>query len=469
MDRRRWIQVGGGIALLIALFVTQFDVHLPTRPMGEIADLRALRDGGDLNVVFVLIDTLRADRLSTYGYARPTSPTLDEVASSGIRFARVEAQSSWTKTSMASLWTGLNPHRTGVVRFQHGLPEAARMPAEIFKDAGYVTAGVFRNGWVDANFGFSQGFDLYVSPTPRREPAGFRRTSPGARQLPGTDQDVTQAAIEFLKRNGSAKFLLYTHYMDVHQYAYDEAAAALGFGASLSDSYDASIHWVDSNLYALFAALDELDLLKKTLIVVAADHGEAFREHGGEGHARDLYLESTTVPLIFVLPFRLEEPLVVEPVVRNVDVWPTILDLAGLPPLPVTDGVSLVPVIEAAAKQETSATPKSLAYIDQNWGFVEREPAPLFALRDDGKRLLFRPQRPDAMEIYDLASDPGEKRNLRATPPEWAEPFKAEIQSQLEQPVPWGEPTEVELDDMQKGQLRALGYVVAPAPPKEKN
>jgi arylsulfatase A-like enzyme len=258
--------------------------------------------------------------------------------------------------------------------------------------------------------------------------------------------------------------------MDVHQYAYDDAAAALAFGPSLSDSYDASIHWVDSNIYALLAALDEFDLLKKTLVVVAADHGEAFREHGNEGHARDVYLESTSVPLIFMLPFRLPEELVVEPVVRNVDVWPTILDLAGLPPLPGTDGVSLVPLVEAAARKEIVETPKSLAFIDQTWGLLERDPSPLFALRDDGKRLLFRPTTPDALEVYDLASDPGEKRNLRAAPPEWVEPFKAELQSQIEQTVPWGEATEVKLDDLQRGQLRALGYVMPPAPPpKEKD
>ena len=468
MTRRHWILIGGGVALLIAFFVTQVEVHVPSRPTGDIGELRTLRERDDLNVVFILIDTLRADRLSAYGYARPTTPTLEEISASGVRFAHVESQSSWTKTSMASLWTGMFPHRTGVVRFANGLPEAARMPAEIFHEAGFVTAGIFRNGWVDSNFGFSQGFDLYLNPTPRREPQGFRRPSPGARQLPGTDEDVTQAALEFLKRNQSKRFLLYTHFMDVHQYAYDDAAAALGFGSSISDSYDASIHWVDGNVYALLAELDRLDLLKKTLVVVAADHGEAFREHGSEGHARNLYLENTTVPLIFMLPFRIDGGLVVEPLVRNVDVWPTVLDLVGLPPLPGTDGVSLVPVIEAAAHKQPIETPKSLAFIDQTWGLMERDPAPLYALRGDGKRLLFRPKRPEAKEIYDLSADPGEHSNLSQQPPDWAEDFQAEIQSQIEKPVPWGEATEVNVDDMKRNQLKALGYVIPPGPaPKE--
>jgi len=466
MTRRSWLLTAGGVLLVVAALATQLRVSTPSRPRGDIEDLGKLRERRDLNVVFLLIDTLRADRLGAYGYERPTSPTLDEIALSGVRFARVESQSSWTKSSMASLWTGLFPHKTGVVRFQHGLPEAARMPAEIFREAGYVTAGIFRNGWVRQNFGFAQGFELYIEPTPRKEPEGFRRSSPGSRRLPGTDQDVTQAAIEFVNQRKSDKFLLYAHYMDVHQYSYDDAAASLGFGSSLSDYYDASIHWVDSNIYDLLEALDQLDLLKKTLVVVAADHGEAFREHGREGHAANLYAEVTSVPLILMLPFRLSDELVVDPVVRNVDIWPTILDIVGLPPLPETDGVSLVPLMQAAAKHEPYETPVSVSYLDQTWGRVDSEPAPLLSIGNDGKRVIFRPRNPDAIEVYDHASDPGEHRNLAGQPPEWVEPLRADLETRLTEKVPWGQATEVKLDDMERGQLRALGYVVPPGPPK---
>jgi len=465
MTRRSWILIVGGLALVVALLATQVQVSVPSRPSGSIDDLAALRERGDLNVVFILIDTLRADRLSAYGYARATSPTLAEIAASGVRFARVEAQSSWTKCSMASLWTGLFPHRTGVVRFQHGLPEAALLPAEIFQEKGYFTAGIWRNGWVGPNFGFSQGFDLYIQPTQRTDPAGFQRPALGSQKLAGTDQDITLAAMEFLNQNQSKKFMLYLHYMDVHQYAYDEEAAAQGFGSSISDYYDASIRWVDTNLFALFAELDKLDLLKKTLVVVSADHGEAFREHGSEGHAANLYHEVVSVPLLFMLPFRLEKELVVEPVVRNVDIWPTILDLAGLPPLPQTDGVSLVPLMQAVAKGEAPKTPDSIAYLDQTWGRIEVEPAPLVSIRNDSQRLMYRPKLPKGSEIYDLATDPGEHRNLKKAPPEWAEALETELETRLEQPVPW-KVTEVKVDDLERGQLRALGYVIPPGPPK---
>jgi arylsulfatase A-like enzyme len=170
-----------------------------------------------------------------------------------------------------------------------------------------------------------------------------------------------------------------------------------------------------------------------------------------------------------MLPFRLNDPLVVEPLVRNVDIWPTILDVAGLPPLPQTDGVSLLPVMEAAGThQELPKTPISMAYLDQTWGRIETDPAPLVGIRDDGKRILYRERQPDFLEVFDHTTDPKEQRNLRQQPPEWVTPLKEELQRQLALPTPWGKATEVEVDDMQRGQLRALGYVIPPGPPKQK-
>ena len=158
------------------------------------ADSRPAPTAGP-NVLFILIDTLRADHLSTYGYERETSPTLDWLASVGVRFDKVRSQASWTKPSMASLWTSLHPSSTGVLRFSHGLPDEATLPAEILDAAGYRTGGLWRNGWVAPNFGFGQGFDLYVRP-----PAGAaaRRRTMGAQTRPfPTDADLTESARQF--------------------------------------------------------------------------------------------------------------------------------------------------------------------------------------------------------------------------------------------------------------------------------
>src|SRR5262245_41607195 len=103
---------------------------LERRPRGTAADIAKLKERKDLNVLFILIDTLRAERLGSYGYARNTSPVLDRIAKEGVRFARQTAQSSWTKSSMVSIWTGLYPARTGITRYDGVVPGAARLPAE---------------------------------------------------------------------------------------------------------------------------------------------------------------------------------------------------------------------------------------------------------------------------------------------------------------------------------------------------
>ena len=345
--------IGAGL-LLIAAVASQFEIRVPSRPPGHPSDITALRERKDLNVVFVLIDTLRADRLHSYGYERPTSQTMDTLASRGILFKHVLSQSSWTKSSMASLWTGTQPPNNGVVRYDQVLPDAAVMPAELFKQAGYRTAGIWRNGWVAPNFGFGQGFDFYVNPQPGSERQRMQSRKPGGRALKGTDEDLVVSALEFLDNFGREKFFLYLHFMDLHQYVYDENAAH--FGTSYSDVYDQAINWIDRLIGHIVNRIDEYGGLANTLIVIASDHGEAFLEHGFEGHARNLYSEVVNVPLIIALPFLLDPGIVVEERVSNVDIWPTLLDLVGLPPLVNPDGRSLVPLILSAAGAGPAST-----------------------------------------------------------------------------------------------------------------
>jgi arylsulfatase A-like enzyme len=457
-----WTYFALAALLAIGGLASMFRVRGPARPAGAIEqDLGKLRERGDVNVVFILVDMLRADRLSSYGYARPTSPVIDSLADHGVRFARAQSQSSWTKCSMASLWTGLFPQRTGVTRFDHAIPESALLPAEIFQRAGYTTAGIWRNGWIASNFGFGQGFDVYLKPATRNDVANVERRGRAEAKVPGTDEDITLSAIEFLHSNQHEKFLLYLHYMDVHQYVYDDGAAKLPFGTSISDVYDRAIHWTDYNIGALVAALDELDLSKRTIVVIASDHGEAFGEHGVEGHAQNLYQEAVNVPFIVSLPFRVDGGVVVEPLVRNVDIWPTILDLVGLPALEDADGISLVPAVLAAARGESAPIPPSYAFLDTVWGQMDMAPSPLVGIQRDSQRLLYNHTKPDeTLQVFDLARDPGERRNLRKQPPEWTTELRAEMDASLGGKAPWGDGQSVDIDEMELNQLRALGYVV---------
>ncbi len=449
--------------LLLIIVALQFDLRIPSRPGGTVRDLALLRNRGDLNVVFILVDTLRADRMSLYGYGRPTTPVIDDLANHGVIFERVIAQSSWTKTSMASLWTGTYPAAHGVLRFDNAIPREALMPAEIFKAAGYRTVGIWRNGWVAPNFGFGQGFDVYYTPKAGAD-AQLQRHSPGAASIGGTDEDVFVAARDFLDSFGQEKFFLYLHLMDLHQYVFDDDAD--DFGPTYSDAYDKSIDWTDRVIGALVDALDAADVLPRTLIAIASDHGEAFLEHGREGHAYDLYREVVEVPFLIIPPLILDRGVRVEQTVANVDVWPTLLDLVGLPPLPGADGRSMLPLVLAAGETPATPAPADLArpvvsHLDQHWG-GRGEAREWVSLTDGDSRLIVRAGRPDSAEFYDWSRDPREATNRSAENPPQLQPMLERIDRyRRDSEPPWGvESPTIEIDELRLNQLRALGYRV---------
>ena len=412
-----------------------------------------------MNLLFILVDTLRADRLGAYGYERDTSPRIDQLAADGIRFARHHSQSSWTKTSMASLWTSLYPARTQVLRYPHALPEEALLPPEILREAGYRTFGIWRNGWVAPNFGFAQGFESYHNPRVSKLPPDVRQDNPTL-EVKSTDTDIVDSTLTFLRSFQSQRFFLYLHMMDVHQYTYDEASAL--FGVSYSDAYDNSVRRTDRLIGMILDELAARDLRKRTLVVLASDHGEAFGEHGHEGHGRGVHAEVTTTPFIIGLPFRLDEGITVKSSAENVDVWPTLLDLLGLPPLPESDGRSLVAAIHEAAggRGPDGDHGSRVSHLDRTWGRRANSPDPVVAVAEDGYRLIQAPDSPEGAQLYHVAQDPGEQVNLIDQEPERARELQERFREYLEGDRPPWSPTEVSIDDMNLRQLRALGYVI---------
>ncbi|MFO0688167.1 MAG: sulfatase [Myxococcota bacterium] len=466
MTSRRLLYAALAAVLIAGFFLTQFRIRPDERPIGKPEEIARLAQRDDLNVVFLLIDTLRADRLGAYGYERPTSPTIDQLAKTGIRFANHLSQSSWTKTSMASIWTAMYPNRTGIFRFDHAIPTDAVLPAEILQDAGFRTAGIWRNGWVAPTFGFEQGFEVYHRPEVGLPIQSVRRESKNPyAKLAGSDADATDGAIEFMRTYKGDRFFLYVHFMDVHQYMSDEESAI--FGTSYSDLYDNSILWTDRQVAAILRALDEQGLREKTLVVIAADHGEAFQEHGNEGHARDLHREVIYTPWIVSLPFSLDHGVVVDAMTENVDVWPTILDLLGAGEMDQADGVSRLPEILVAAGVEGGepVTPPrpSYAQLDRVWGKANAPSEPLMAVTVPGRRFMRGLDPKPLVALYDTTADPGESKDLLSQgPPVDVREFDALLDAYQAIPEPdWRKNVgHVELDDLQKGQLRAIGYSI---------
>jgi arylsulfatase A-like enzyme len=370
------------------------------------------------------------------------------------------AQSSWTKCSMASLWTGLYPARTGITRFDDVLPVEAELPAEVLKRAGFRTVGIYRNGWVAPTFGFDQGFDVYIRPASGPRPPSIRIENPTLTQK-STDEDAVSSALEFLRVHGHERWFLYLHLMDVHEYLYDEESAL--FGGTYSDIYDNSIRWTDGVVGVLLAHLAAEGYAENTLVVLTSDHGEAFRERGLEGHARRVYRETTEIPFVLSFPFRLEPGVVIEGRTRNVDVWPTVLDLVGLELPGEIDGRSLEPLLVAAARGEPTGdgAPTSVAHLDQNWGQRTQGPVATVAVAEGPLRYVRSDERGHALEqLFDASADPAELENRASEHPEELARLRGIADAYLAEKPPWGESPTREIGELELNQLRALGYAI---------
>ena len=461
---KRWILIALGLLgisgyLYSSIRVGPSAAPYPLVPVGTAEDIKALADRDDVNILFVLIDTLRAHRMSAYGYERDTTPFLTELSKTSVRFDRHIAQSSWTKSSMASIWTGMSPLRVGVTKFNHTLSQEARLPAEVLSEEGFMTVGLYRNGWVHGYFGFDQGFDKYYRPMGSGMDREVQRTRPNELGH-GSDESMIQEAIEFLRIHGeSSRWFMYLHLMDLHEYIYDKESAL--FGNATGDLYDNSILRTDWLISTLYAYLRSVGLLDETIIVILSDHGEAFGERGFEGHARTVMPETTETPLIISLPFALDGGAVVTSATTNVDVWPTILDLLGMPGLGDVDGKSRVDEILRAASAKNDDTEADtdviIAYLDQNWGKNVTEVMPTVSVLQGEYR--FVSGRDITGKFYEalLLQEDGQRANQIEAYPEIAERLRLIAEKHLETEPAFGIEA-IEMDEMQLDQLRALGY-----------
>ncbi len=422
--------------------------------------VEALADRDDLNVLFILVDTLRSDRMSAYGYERETTPFMKTLADTGIRFSRHIAQSSWTKSSMASMWSGLYPLNVGVTKFDHAVSEEAVMAAELLSEEGFKTVGIYRNGWVNGYFGFDQGFEKYYKPIGHFLPPEIRRMRPNELGH-NSDQDLMLDAKEFFRIHGkTSRWFVYIHLMDLHEYTYDEETAI--FGTKTSDIYDNSLLRTDWMISTLYDYLESQEILENTIIVILSDHGEAFGERGFEGHAREVFPETTETPLIISLPTRFAQGIQVETATTNLDVWPTLFEMMGLPGQQDIDGVSRLPEILAAAEGKAGdpnakTGERVYAFLDENWGKPDPEQKSAVTVVEGPYRFVSGTGITGQYFESLLSFEDGENEDLLEAKPEIAEALREAVKAHAASESRYSAP-DLELDEMQLDQLRALGY-----------
>ncbi|HEX6884559.1 MAG TPA: sulfatase [Planctomycetota bacterium] len=379
-----------------------------------------------LNVLLISLDTQRADRLGFYGYSRPTSPSLDAFAAGAVVFEEAEAMAPWTLPSMASIMTGEVTSTHGCWNYGSVLDDSFPTLAELLLAAGYDTACVVSHLFTTSRHGLQQGFvhtdDTYAYP--EIDPAQNV-----------TSQVITDKGLRFLEHKQAAgrdePWLLWLHYFDPHREYMPHAGVTEQFvtpgepadAVKLGDVYDGEVRYTDDHVGRLLAGLEAFGLADDTLVVVVADHGEEFHDHGGLGHGHSLHREVMRVPLVFRAPGL--APRRVRELARQVDVLPTVLELLGLPARPGIPGRSLAP----ALRGEPLAAPAGFGALAEH---DNHDPT----TRLDGWRTeryrLIRAGDDGPVRLYDLAQDPGELRDVAAEHPDVVARLLAEMEAAKE-------------------------------------
>jgi arylsulfatase A-like enzyme len=457
------------------------------------------------NVLIYLIDTLRPDHTSLYGYARETTPFLKKLGADGTVFEDCQAQATWTKPSVASMMTSLYSYTHGLLKDTHTIAKGATTLAEQLRAAGYVTSSIVANPFAGRTSGLDRGFDYMMEyPVVHR----FRSDAEDR----GTDSAaVNKVVLPWLEQHRDEPFFLYAHTTDPHapyrppgkyetlwakasdtapfnrEYTRMREMRGYGGGATISpaecrakgidpdwfhrnsiDRYDGEIAFNDHNLDLLVGKLKDLGILEDTLIIVVSDHGEEFWEHGWSAHGHSLYQELAHCVFLMRNPKLLPTPRRITEPVQLIDILPTVLDLMGVKPEGIIEGQSLLPLLKGQPFQRKRAVMSSrFAHPNAKPGGLPENLTGTFAWFDSNWKLIYRDQAERAginrVELYDRRTDRADKKNVASQQPQEAERLTSEVnqwieaQKQIRKMLgPGGETT---LDRQTIERLRSLGYL----------
>lgn len=409
--------------------------------------------------ILIVVDTLRADHLHSHGATRATSPNVDRLASEAVHFKRAYSQAPWTTASFASLLTSQFPAALGITDIASPLPSHVEVLPSFLRRNGYVTAGVVSHTFISRKWGFARGFDHFDESN--------IADNHGVSTVGVSNLGI--AKIDALK---GQPFFLLLHYFDPHfPYLEHEGfrfpsedpgyAGVVRSGVKIKELrraartmsaaderemrriYDSEIAFTDHQIGRILDHLRKLGLYDKSLIILTADHGEEFLDHGAVGHTRTVYNELLHVPLIIKPPNA--TAAVVETPVALVDAFPTAAALLGLELDLPAQGRDLfaarAEAVESPVFSETSrgASLRSVVLGD-------------YKLIEDGVS--------GKVQLYDVVADPKELEEVAARHPEVVSrmrPMLSEWFERIQKRIP--PPERVDVSDGEREHLRALGYV----------
>jgi len=398
------------------------------------------------NVIFISIDTLRADHLGCYGYDRETSPNIDRFAAENLLFRRHFVTITTTLPSHTSMMTGLHAKTHGITKNGLRLDDSLVTIPEILKEHGYTTAGFVSSYTLHSSTGFSKGFDFFSDV-----------------EIETRASHLLERAIPWIQEHRNEKFFLLLHLFDPHS-EYDPPESYVKWGEDKIALYDGEINYTDDVLGQLFGFLKDQGLYDQTLIILTSDHGESLGRQKHWGHGRYLYDEVLQGILAIHLPSSLKiRPRMVEYQTSAVDFLPTIAAFLGIEEDLYSEGLDIFgeniekrEYIFAQRRHYNKQDRKKIrrARLNANFEYGDK-----YAVRNQEWKYILRTRYND--ELYNLREDPGELKNLLEIESQTeydAGLFQQLIEDWLEE-TPYRFETDMEISDEVKEKLKSLGYI----------
>ncbi len=404
-----------------------------------------------MNIIFIVVDTLRASRLGCYGYDKPTSPTIDGLAEQGVRFERCFAPGIPTTPAHTTIYTGQHPVTHNIVAHGGSVDLERKTPVlpELLQNAGYTTAAV--DNLYDIKPWLARGYEFYINPSHRHK-----------LRLLVSCEEINRRAIPFIKAHAHEKFFLFLHYWEPHtpylpperyrqfypadrdpfspEYNTFAPIKRQPFWGMFGDTwfaklgqvtdaeyiaslYDAEIRHVDDGIAEILQTLEDTGLSKETLVVLTGDHGESLYQHDIYFDHHGLYDDVIHVPLIMRLPSQIPAGTVARPMVQHLDLAPTLLHAVGAPVPPTMEGK---PLWEMATGQTEAGGWEKIVACECTWQAK-------WALRTETAKFILS-REPDfhntpLRELYDLTNDPNETQNLAISRWQQAQDMETELEA----------------------------------------
>ena len=405
------------------------------------------------NLLFITVDTTRADHLGCHGYSNAHTPNLDNLANKGVLLENAISCIPMTLPSHTTMFTGLIPPEHGIrVNAENGLSENIPTLAEILKAHSYNTGAVTASTVVDGAYGLNRGFDNYSDNITLSSNILYR-----------CGQKVADYSITWLKSVINDKdekpWFLWAHFFDPHEPLHLQSEFAQ---AVKKNAYDSEIAYMDKHIGRILSFLNEAEEMDNTVIVVVGDHGEGLGDHGEDTHAFYIYQSTQHVPCIISWNNRLPNGSRISPFISLADIMPTLLDLMGVDPQiykPRNDNrnKALLKASErsfAAILQDPSRSySQRPCYVESLWGYHMLNWAPLFGIIDQNHKFIQAPRK----ELYNLMHDPGELKNISEEQPRIADDLAITIE-QIEQSVVKPDISDAQISQKKLNKIKSLGY-----------